>query len=325
MKYAKSLSRLGELIEANTADYSTFKDLLLVCPHCSSSVYLVQTHTRQAGSRQLADRVIPVAGSTVPAYFKHHGSEDLDCEIYNQKIGSDRIIQSLAIARNQRADIFRSRFLDIFKTSSMIHVQSHFTVREIEKNIKSVRREGVIACQVPATLSLPKTTLNFSLERIVPIINHCLEWPFHDWGKSFLHEELAGIYEEVSVRERVGVFETQAKYTSEALGFLFARSNRRLLIQVLLMVTIEITCLMAVNDARAILHSPKFFDRDFDRDAGIKTMVRMLEEDLLQDLSAPMYLQQGRDIGIKLPIVSTIATLMTIDWEKEFQKYIKGK
>lgn len=322
MKYAKSLSKLGELVEANTADYDTFKDFLLVCPHCSSSIYLVQAHRRSPSDRQLTDRVVPVAGSTVPAYFKHHGGEDLECEVYNKSIDSTRVTRSIAIARNQRADIFRSRFIEIFKTSTMVHVQRRSSVKSIEKSIKSLRQAKSISCEVPASLSVPRITLDFSLKQILPIIDLCTNWAFLDRGESFLREELETISGNVSLHKRVGAYATQRAYATEALSFLFARSNKRLLTQILMIAMIEIICLKAVVESHSILKAPNFLDRNFDRNAGINTMVRMFEEDLIANFTVPMYLHKGDDIGMRLPLVATIGMLMTIDWETEFQKYI---
>lgn len=341
MRYAKSISRLGELVEANIADYNTFKNLLLVCPHCSGSVYLVQTHSRSAGERQLADRIVKVNSSNIPAYFKHHGGEDLACELYDKSIGSTRIAQSISIARNQRADIFRSRFLDIFKTSSMNYLLRSMSAKEIDKKLKMVRRTGKISCEMPASLAVPKTVLDFSLERMMPAIDRCVEWSFQGLGRSLIKDRLAAFHKDISEKERVGTFETQAAYTMEAFDFMYAPSNRRLLSQVFLMTTIEIVCLNAVRESVSILNAPRFLDRNFNRKIAIEKVQEIVEDELIVNLYASIfvdggstYFQRGQDfssvydrgenVGFTLLLVATIGILLTIDWETEFQKYIKA-
>lgn len=326
MKYAKSIARLGELVAADTADYDTYKQLLLTCPHCNSSVFLRSGHNRAACARQLKDgRSIEIKAQIIPNYFAHHGGESLECEHYDRGITPDRVAKSISIARHQRSDIFNARALEIFRTTKLLRLfgTSNMTAAEWEKNLRIVKQDSVISCEVPATLLVPKAVLNFSLKAIEPILEHCVNWPFAAWGKQYLELELPRIYEtRIRPEDRVGDYQSQAAYTEEFLTFLYARSNRRMLTNIFRAIACEICCLKAAEDGRHVLNSSRFLDRNFDRAYGIKTLQQMLNQDLLMELDSVVFRVEGVDSGMRIPIVILIGMLMTIDWEAQFKQYI---
>jgi hypothetical protein len=121
MKLAISLRLSGELVNAADCNYNSFKDLVLICPHCKQSVFLIGEHTRSATVRKLrSGSTIPVVESSVSPYFSHHSIDSELCEVKNKSISTQLFLHYKTVARNQRFAIFRKRFWELFCTNTSL-------------------------------------------------------------------------------------------------------------------------------------------------------------------------------------------------------------
>lgn len=109
MQLASSLYRGGLLVAAVDADYSTSRDLGLICPFCKESVYLVKGHARR--------------GSAIPAAWRHYrvSAQSAYCE---QRVltrdGKNELKALQKTAHNQRLKLFNRRFWEIFSYKKAI-------------------------------------------------------------------------------------------------------------------------------------------------------------------------------------------------------------
>lgn len=108
MKYASAIFYGGQLIDAADADYSSYKDLGLLCPHCKAPVFLQAISKRQVSSTLLE----------IPAHFKHFKVKDpalaKECEARVAKYDAKEIQRRAAQARNQRLRLLQCHFWGIF-------------------------------------------------------------------------------------------------------------------------------------------------------------------------------------------------------------------
>jgi hypothetical protein len=138
---AKSMYFGGEIINASDCNYTSTRELGIVCPFCSSAVFLRSHSTREVkGKIQL-----------VRPYFAHYptgNGDEFDCEKRSHtKQGKERIEQVKIQARNQRLKLYNAHLWDMIAESHEItHQQlnkarSTFGERWLESNSVLVRHE----------------------------------------------------------------------------------------------------------------------------------------------------------------------------------------
>lgn len=115
----------GEIIKASDCNYQTSRELGIVCPFCSSAVFLRSQSTREVkGKLQL-----------VRPYFAHYptgNGDDFDCEKRSHtKQGKERIEQIRIQARNQRLKLYNAYLWDMIAESHEITHQQLNKVRSV--------------------------------------------------------------------------------------------------------------------------------------------------------------------------------------------------
>lgn len=108
MLEAKSMYFGGEIISASECDYQTSRELGLVCPFCSSAVFVRSESTRQIKGKLRLIR----------PYFAHYPSGSAgnwDCEKRSHtKQGRELIEQVRIQARGQRLDLYSKHLWEMF-------------------------------------------------------------------------------------------------------------------------------------------------------------------------------------------------------------------
>lgn len=163
MKYAKSILRGGEIINASACDYESTKLLGLVCPFCSQAVFFRSGSFYTRKGKQISS----------PESFSHYHSEDLlatdkDCELRSSRPEGEEYLQRLKIeAKNQRLSLFNKRLWLIVKSSYSVN-----SLREVDKAFKKEWLQTTsIQChkELARDLSLYQTELEqlkrFSVEQ----------------------------------------------------------------------------------------------------------------------------------------------------------------
>lgn len=324
MKYAASLARQGELVDATTADYDSFKQQLLNCPHCKSSVYLVKAHSRVAALRRLrSGKTTSVDPCEIPAFFSHHQNEErIDCELYNRTLTRASVAKSVAVARNQRLEIFRDRFVEIFLTAKSLSIFSDVDVAVARKTLARVRKQGVFFAQIPETLTSEAMSIQFSLPEILPEIAYAMEMPWRKWVRdcfeAYIFPDLWDC--KIPIEHRKCDRQTQFQYALEAADFLLGPSQRRLCSDLLLIAIVEIANSSCCIDGRQILGSPAAMGQGVERQRNLAKLPQFMQASLIKDLNEPMYAEtkNNKDIGVRLPIIVLMTCLLTIDWQQEF-------
>lgn len=108
MKHAISMYRAGMIVSASEADYSTAKDLGLICPLCSEAVFWRRGHIRKRG------RAIWVS----PRFCHYPGGDPqaFDCDARAKtKAGRDEIMRLQIESHNQRLEVYNKHLWDMFK------------------------------------------------------------------------------------------------------------------------------------------------------------------------------------------------------------------
>lgn len=109
MQLALSLYHGGLLVNAAESDYTSSRELGLVCPFCKESVLLVKSHSR--------------GEVLVSAAWRHYKLSVNSSYCENRalsKDGMDELKQLQKQAQNQRLRLFNRRFWDIFKYNKAI-------------------------------------------------------------------------------------------------------------------------------------------------------------------------------------------------------------
>lgn len=128
MDLAASLYLGGKLILATEANYSSSRELGLICPFCKESVFLVQGHTRK--------------GTKVVAAWRHYkySHQSNYCERRAiSKEGKEALNQFKPKAQNQRLKLFNKRFWEIYSLKKAIpknlkkHLLQSASEAELEK------------------------------------------------------------------------------------------------------------------------------------------------------------------------------------------------
>lgn len=115
MQYAESMLLCGELINANDAEYDTYKDLLCRCPNCGSEVFLKKSYTRQyKNNKSTSVRASWNHFQEVPAIVEAR------CES-RTKYGKKKILTQNSQARNQRLKLYRYRLWDLIHKSPILN------------------------------------------------------------------------------------------------------------------------------------------------------------------------------------------------------------
>ncbi len=120
MKYAASMRYAGMLVDAQEADYTSYKNLGLLCPICHAPVYLVSASERKDYTRSLTDKVtgskreVIVSAASVDAHFSHFkdvSQEQVNqCELRVRALKPSEFHKRATTARNQRERFFKSHF-----------------------------------------------------------------------------------------------------------------------------------------------------------------------------------------------------------------------
>lgn len=141
MRYAKSMYRGGEIIDASLCDYNSTRQLGLVCPFCSQAVFLRSGSAYERQGKQII----------VPDAFAHYHSDDplsLECELRaKRKEGEDYLNQLRIEAKNQRLKLYNKRLWEIVKRSwpnnvlFLKTVNKQFDKKWIEWNAIRARQE----------------------------------------------------------------------------------------------------------------------------------------------------------------------------------------
>jgi hypothetical protein len=154
MKKAKSLYLSGELIEADQCDYSSSRELGLVCPFCSEAVFL------RAGSfRDTTLRNGKKVTQIINANFAHYPGSFLgfDCELRaNSKEGKEKLAQLIVESKNQRLKLFNQRFWELFKQDRNLREKKLIVViKRYFPNLKEVEALSIKSrMQWRSTLSI---------------------------------------------------------------------------------------------------------------------------------------------------------------------------
>jgi hypothetical protein len=104
MELAASIYQGGKLFPASEADYSTSRELGLVCPFCKESIFLVKAHLRR--------------GQPIKAAWRHYQTTAKTAYCENRALSREGKVELKALqkeAHNQRLKLFNRRFWEIFK------------------------------------------------------------------------------------------------------------------------------------------------------------------------------------------------------------------
>lgn len=120
MKYAASMRYAGMLVDAVEADYTSYKNLGLLCPICHVPVFLVSGSDRASSTRTITDKVtgskreVFVASASIEAHFSHFKDVSLEqinqCELRVRNLKPAEFHRRSVAARNQRERAFKSHF-----------------------------------------------------------------------------------------------------------------------------------------------------------------------------------------------------------------------
>lgn len=141
MLEAKSMYFGGEIINASDCNYKSTRELGIVCPFCSSAVFLRSHSTREVkGKIQL-----------IRPYFAHYptgNADNFDCEKRSHsKQGRERIEQIKIQARNQRLKLYNAHLWEMIAESHDISYKQLNKARKVfgerwcEQNSILVRHE----------------------------------------------------------------------------------------------------------------------------------------------------------------------------------------
>lgn len=103
MKYASSIYQGGSLINADDADYDTYKQLGCICPFCKEALHLVRSHIRK--------------GTHIPTAWRHYkwspASEVCEKRAISS-VGRNELKQFSPVAQKQRLALFERRLWEIY-------------------------------------------------------------------------------------------------------------------------------------------------------------------------------------------------------------------
>ena len=127
MRYAKSLKYVGLLVSAQQVDYSAYKDLGLVCQHCSQPVFLVGSRhvSNELPRRTRNGKLKKFKPYITESYFALFNSDgEADCSLSKTaKISqpdSSHLLASQSHGKSQRLKIFESRLQQILSLSPQL-------------------------------------------------------------------------------------------------------------------------------------------------------------------------------------------------------------
>lgn len=234
MRFAASIKYGGQLIEAVDCDYNSYKHLGLLCPECKNPVFLREGHTRTAPKSRETVRV--------DAAFAHFKAQDpaivLACENRVAHYDRKELEKRATAARNQRLKLLQRWFWDIFWRRLELD-QNFQNVEEIEFFRRDLPLKAPLLCQQESSLrelllSLPQSHADrYEQCRI------CIDGfkrKFHN-RNPFESERINKAVEFLSLVER----QMQIMICAEILDFLFSKSSRNLLFQVLTVLWLRVT------------------------------------------------------------------------------------
>lgn len=139
MKYAKSIYRAGDIVNAIDCNYESSAKLGLVCPFCQQAIFLRVGSTYDRQGQQII----------MPAAFCHYKTDDPfaeDCELRSTRKDGEEYLEKLRIdSHGQRLDIYNKRLWDIVKKSlnvtSLKQIKKEFGDRFIQTGFLLARQE----------------------------------------------------------------------------------------------------------------------------------------------------------------------------------------
>ena len=319
MRYATSIKLLGELVPAEKCNYESFSNLCLVCPHCKKSVYLVGEHGRCSTTRQLqSGKIVPVKESRVAPHFTHHISDEslIVCDKKDSEVTSQVLAHKKTVAKNQRARLFRASFWQLYCSNQ--YFKDHFQALK-QSEFDSYVADAHVHTHLAFYSPLVKETIPIEMSaKDLAIEKTERDTLFRDSNR-YQDIRLAAEYTWHRSGRSSG-FEEQYKFLSEALAFLYAPPNKKLLRKCLtgLVVSVYSThFFQATNTFPSAFHSGRL-------DAGIKRKIIEKTEaasaNLLKDKDANI--SNGLNtIDLSILSMSLIVSLLSIDLEVEFKKY----
>ncbi len=317
MKFATSLGLLGELKSAEDCNYSSFKDLGLICPHCKQSVYLVDKHERSASNRVLkSGRTVPVRHATVNSHFVHHSLDTDLCELKDKSISPQTIIHRATVARNQRAAILRDRFWSIFCSGQQFKkIINCDNFQEFNKHLESTVKTGTFAIFLNSSSEklVVNTTCGLDpIERVegLPLIKNTYPLP-----SSLLESTINAIWLKFSsITDDIIPFHYNA--IKEALLFLYSPTNKKLLRKCLVALVVTVYTTKLFEQCAFHLNSNFTTSRNTildraSRDANF--LISVDSEIQLEDKS--------KMVSISGLFVILVMSLALINWKSEFEKH----
>ena len=123
MQYAKSMRYGGVFVEAHKCDRESYLKLGLLCPVCNAPVFYVSGKQIPDHERKVKDKIIPVKGSKVDAFFSHFEADKYSemCKAKEKPSIAAPTRKDVVDAKNnlqkQSLKLFNAHFFDILKTS----------------------------------------------------------------------------------------------------------------------------------------------------------------------------------------------------------------
>lgn len=233
MKYAASIKYGGQLIDVLDADHNSYKHLGLLCPECKNPVFLREGHRRTAPkSKEIIE---------VDAAFAHFKAQDpaiaLACEKRVARYDRKELEKRATAARNQRLKLLQRWFWDIF-----------WRRLELDQNFENAENKEFFQRDLPLKAPIicaHDESLVALLESLPPTHSHrdqqcrvCIDGfkSKHYKGNPFQSERIVKGVEFLSLVDR----QMQIMICTEVLDFLFSKSSRHLLFQVLVVLWLRV-------------------------------------------------------------------------------------
>lgn len=232
MKYAASIRYGGQLIDVLDCDHNSYKHLGLLCPECKNPVFLREGHMRTAPKSK---EVIKVE-----AAFAHFRAQDpaqvLACE--NRVAGYDRreLERKALVARNQRLKLLQRWFWEIFWQRLELD-QNFQNAEEIEKFQRDLPLKAPLLCTKDESLRELLENLPQSHSDRYEQCRVCIDGFRQYKGNPSQSERIIKGMEFICGVDRI----MQLLICTEVLDFLFSKSSRHLLFQVVTVLWLRCT------------------------------------------------------------------------------------
>lgn len=319
MKHATSIRLLGELIPADLCNYKSFSSLCLICPHCKKSVYLVGEHERCSTTRQLqSGKIVSVKESRVSPHFAHHINDEnlIVCDKKDSEITPQILDHKRTVARNQRARLFRASFWQLYCSNQYFaNFFQALSQSQFDEYVKDAHAHTHLVFYSPLaneTIPIETGSKDFAIDKTEKDIL------FRDINR---RQEIRLVAEFTWHRSgKTSGFEEQYKFVSEALAFLYAPPNKKLLRKCLtgLVISVYSTHFFQATN----MFSSAFLSGTLD--PGVKRQIiektEIASANLLEEKN-PNITDGVRTIDLSILSMSLIVSLLSINLEVELKKY----